>query len=256
MELSFDRNQRIQLLLEEKHCIGRIQGGTPRPCEHVEETNTRQCPACRSKQTIQTCALCTGDECLNPSMRSTYCQNPFVCYLAGFLPDILKVGVAVKRRYRRRVYEQGADLATVLAVKPNGQKARKLEHTIAEMEITDRVRKREKLRGVYTGSLDQLCEKFQTVRTEIAENFDLPVNHQILALYELAEYPSLNKKPLTVQLRNGKKISGELRGIKGSWLILQELDAFYALNVWQLAGWVVSHTEKRMRVQSSLKSFQ
>ncbi|NIQ04302.1 MAG: DUF2797 domain-containing protein [Candidatus Korarchaeota archaeon] len=256
MKLSFDRNQRIQLLLEEKHCIGRIQGGTPRPCEQVEETNTRQCPACRSKQAIQTCALCTGGECLNPSMRRTYCQNPFVCYLAGFLPDILKVGVALKRRYRRRVYEQGADLATVLAVKPNGQKARKLEHTIAKTKITDRVRKREKLWGVHAGSLNQLWEKFQTVRNEVTKTFNLPVNHQILALYELAGYPSLNKKPLTVELRKGKRISGELRGIKGSWLILQELDAFYALNVWQLAGWIVSHTEKRMRVQSSLKRFQ
>lgn len=242
---------RIQVQLVEKHCIGRLEGGSHVPCPQVSNTNVMRCQTCRSNDLTSSCAACRGETCLNPKAKHSYCSNPFVCYLAGFLPNLIKVGVAIKSRFLERVFEQGADFATILDVKQNGKRAKRLEHSIAQMNISDRLRKQRKRKALYTGVLQRLSSKFYTYRQKIGEKFSLK-DHPVLELYKKAGYPHLKRKPLSISLKKGKRISGEIIGVKGSWIVFQERTSVYALNSWNLAGWVVKKIDTKMKTQSLL----
>lgn len=252
IKLDFSKLGRIQLQLVELHCIGRLRGNTPIPCPQVKKTREMLCKECRTNNLTTNCAACRGETCLNPQAKDEYCNAPFVCYLAGFLPDSIKVGVTLKHRFLQRVFEQGADLATILTVKSNGKKAKKLEHTIAQMGIPDRLRKKEKRKGLYTGTLQTLLTKFHSHIQKLREKFSFNRTPQVLKLYNEANYPSLKRKPLTITLKKQKRISGKLIGVKGSWIVFQERTSVYALNSWNLAGWVVQKTDKKMKTQSLL----
>lgn len=247
--------KRVQFKLLEQHCVGRLQGGNFQPCEHVEETSEFQCSRCESKQVTTSCAPCNGLKCINPEARETYCENPFVCYLAGFLPARIKVGVALEHRFIRRVFEQGADIATILTIEPNGMKAKKLEHNISKMGVTERLRKDEKVSGLYSGSTQKLLKEFSRIRTHITEKFNLQSQDNIYKLYKRAKYPRLNKKPFKLDLQKEKYVSGKIIGVKGPWMVLKERSSHYILNVWDLAGWVIKKTNRRMKVQALLSEF-
>lgn len=249
---TLSKERRVQFQLVERHCIGFLNGGTHQPCPHVADTHVLQCETCRDNKLTSSCAACRGDTCRNPQARDTYCRNPFVCYLAGFLPKLIKVGVTLKTRYLQRLFEQGADIATILAIKPSGKQAKQLEQSIAELEVTDRVRKAEKRRGLYNGSLQNLSSRFQTYKNHIKNKFSMKRNYTTLKLYKKAPYPHLKRKPLSLPLKKQKRISGKVIGIKGSWFVFQERKMYYAINVWELAGWVIQKTDTQMKTQLPL----
>jgi len=76
-----------------------------------------------------------------------YNNNPHYVYLAAFDKDCFKVGIACSIRLFQRLTEQGARLATVIALLPDAYQARKMEETIQhEYLIPDRVTKKKRLR--------------------------------------------------------------------------------------------------------------
>lgn len=167
----------------------------------------------------------------------------------------MKVGVSLKQRFTKRVFEQGADVATILTVAPNGKQARQLEHQITEEGIRDKVRKREKLKGLYKCSFDPLLKDFQKTVGNLSMRFNFDESHVIRKPHEEAHYPTLSRAPYVMKIRKGKVISGEILGVKGSWIIVKENGGIHAVNAWKLAGWVVKKSGKSMKAQTSLRSF-
>ncbi|MHA7878093.1 MAG: DUF2797 domain-containing protein [Bacteroidota bacterium] len=74
-----------------------------------------------------------------------YNNLPHYVYLAAFGEDCFKVGIACHMRLFQRLAEQGARLATVIALLPDAYQARKMEETIQHVYlIPDRVTKKKK----------------------------------------------------------------------------------------------------------------
>lgn len=211
---------RIELYPGERRCAGAFDDGEHAPCDAPVENS----PFCRHHTEWSPCAACRG-ECLKDEMD---CLQPHVVYLALFAPDVLKVGVTRRGRFRRRLREQGADAGEILAVLPDGREARRIE---AAAPYSDRVNIEEKARGLH---LEPESELLSEARIE----FDY-----------LEE--SLGSRP--IRLGPGDPVVGEMVGVKGRLLVLESGGTPYAVDLMDLVGFELDGAAAP--VQSSLNRF-
>src|SRR5699024_7069431 len=93
-------------------------------------------------------------------------------YLAGFSPDLFKVGVTRSWRLEIRLREQGADRAAHVSTVPDGRIARERESEIStDHGITERVRVATKIRGL-AAPFDESAWQRLLERFEVIERFD------------------------------------------------------------------------------------
>lgn len=216
----------LSYTLEKRRCAGAVDGGTHLSCQ------TETAPYCDHHNRTWICARCTGT-CLKDEMD---CYQEHAIYLAGFAPDVVKVGVTKRERLQTRFREQGADRGALIAVVSNGRIARERESVLAE-RFTDRVRVPTKIAGLHRTVDDQ------TWMSALSE-FDPIETHRFD--YDL----DLDTAPVTETLA-----SGTIRGVKGRVLVLDAGDTTYATDLRSLVGYEISDEPTHRKLQSSLGAF-
>ena len=124
--------------LGDRRCAGTVHDGRHIACDAADA------PYCDAHSHVWVCARCTGT-CLKDEMD---CHEEHAVYLAGFAPDVWKVGVTRLWRLETRLREQGADSAVHIRTYPDGRIARKIEAELAARDdLVDRVRVPTKIAG-------------------------------------------------------------------------------------------------------------
>lgn len=211
-----------------KSCIGRWEGRSYIPCD------CSKAPVCQQCKTFDACAMCKGS-CLKDEKT---CLEAHVVYLAMFRPDILKIGVSKSLRFERRLIEQGADVGAVIASYPNGEIARKIEHTLQKnYGLKKSVRLSEKINLEKELNLDV----WETAREDFNAHNEIRLNY-------------LNKNLWMRPLPLNDAIYGNVIGLKGRSLIVDDKNTLYVYDLNNLLGAQIISAVTLHR-QTSLCSF-
>lgn len=214
--------------LGERRCAGTVHEGGHIACENPDA------PYCDSHASVWVCARCTGT-CLKDEMD---CHEEHAMYLAGFAPDVFKVGVTRRWRLETRLREQGADRAAHVRTFPDGRVAREIESELASGDdLVDRVRVPTKLAGfgrsVDAGAWDALLDRFDPI-----ERFSFDYG------FDLAD------RPVTETMA-----AGTVRGWKGRVVVLDRNGSTYAVDARELVGYDLTEEVPDRDLQSSLGAF-
>ena len=214
--------------LGERRCAGTVHEGGHIACENPDA------PYCDSHASVWVCARCTGT-CLKDEMD---CHEEHAMYLAGFAPDVFKVGVTRRWRLETRLREQGADRAAHVRTFPDGRVAREIESELASGDdLVDRVRVPTKLAGfgrsVDAGAWDALLDRFDPI-----ERFTFDYG------FDLAD------RPVTETMA-----AGTVRGWKGRVVVLDRNGSTYAVDARELVGYDLTEEVPDRDLQSSLGAF-
>jgi hypothetical protein len=137
----------------ERRCIGYRppDGGPQRLCPQwraLPRGGRAQCEACERREGRLEVVASNGSR--SPTgPRAGYLRSAHEVYLAGFAPDVLKVGVSGAGRTPLRVLEQGAPAALIVGRADDGMAARRLEHHLGLLGARERVPVRTKRRLLY-----------------------------------------------------------------------------------------------------------
>ncbi len=221
-----------KIYLGKKYCTG-YYDTEHHPCpEHVQLTSGRQCASCMEKDIFSNCLGCDGSECTNSQYREKCKNRDYVVYLAAF-GDLLKVGISVKYRFKKRFVEQGADFAARIAEVKDGKKARVMEKDISEyLGITDRVWGRQKAELLLSDpnhSVEALRNAYQKLESEF------PLTP--MKLYDLRSFYDLRlkEKPMWLKIASGTRLKGDIVGAKGGLLFLKG-QSLRVLNAHRMIG--------------------
>lgn len=222
-----DPETTLDFSLGSRHCAGLVTDeGRHIPCE------TPDAPYCESHTQRWACAMCTGD-CGLPLPA---CREEHAVYLAGFAPDVWKVGVTRSWRLETRLNEQGADVAAHLRTVDTGRHARRIEAGIAE-RIPDRVRVPTKIAGLHLQVDEEAWETFLS-------DFD-PVDR-----YEFDYGLTLDRRPVAETTATGTVV-----GTKGRVSVLDRGGTRYAVDLRDLVGHDIEEGASPGDRQSSLDTF-
>jgi hypothetical protein len=164
------------------------------------------------------------------------CYEEHAIYLAGFAPDVVKVGVTKRWRLERRLEEQGADRAAHIRTVENGRKARSIEAELA-IDRTDRVRVPTKIAGLHR-PLDEAVWERALEPFDVIERFGFE--------YGL----DLDHQPVQETVA-----SGTVTGTKGRVLVLETNGTTYAVDMRDLVGYEVQEESDGPDLQSSLGAY-
>lgn len=215
----------LDLGLGERHCAGRLDGESHTACTRPEA------PYCDVHTDSWPCARCQG----NCAMPIEDCYEEHAIYLAGFAPDVVKVGVTKRWRLERRLEEQGADRAAHIRNVHDGRRARAIEAELA-VDRTDRVRFPTKVTSLYT-EFDEDAWEPALAPFDVLDRFTFD--------YDLV----LNHRPVTETVATGTII-----GTKGRLLVLERGGTLYAVDMRDLVGHDVDAAASE-DLQSSLGAF-
>ncbi|WP_460922087.1 DUF2797 domain-containing protein [Salinarchaeum chitinilyticum] len=217
--------------LGERRCAGTLADGTHEACEATAA------PYCDVHTHTWVCARCTGD-CLKPEMD---CHGEHAIYLAGFAPDVHKIGVTYLDRLPTRLQEQGADRAAHVRTVANGRIARELESEIAE-RIPDRVRVPTKIAGLHA-EFDEGAFA-ETLESDLPPDFEVHDQFSFDYGFEVEDAPV----PETTA-------TGTVRGVKGRILVLEEHGTNYAVDMRDLLGYELEAGASDRGKQASFGAF-
>ncbi len=219
---------RISIEVGEKSCIGRWDEATYIPC------NSSKAPICQHCKVFNACAMCKGI-CLKDEKT---CLEEHVVYLAMFRPDVLKVGVSKSSRFKRRLMEQGADVGAVISSCPDGEIARKIEHTLQKKHnLKNNVRLSKKIKLEAELKLDV----WEKAREELNAYSEVWLNYLCGDLW---------MRPLPLN----NAICGKVVGLKGRLLIVDDKNTLYLCDLNNLLGAQIFPAGTLNR-QTSLASF-
>lgn len=216
----------LAFTLGQRHCAGELADDVHSACDAVAT------PYCVDHEDDWPCARCIGN-CDKPLPT---CESEHAVYLAGFAPDILKVGVTRLARLPERLREQGADRAAHLHTVSDGRIARRIEGELAE-ELPDRVTTATKLGGI-ARSFDEATWTDAVDRYDAGATFSFD--------YDL----ELTERPLAETLATGTVI-----GTKGRLLLLERGGGNYAVDLRDLIGYELEPGASDQELQASLGTF-
>lgn len=218
----------IAYALGERRCAGTERGdGTHVACQREDA------PYCAEHTSHWPCARCTGD-CAMPIEN---CHEEHAVYLAGFAPDVVKVGVTKTWRLETRLREQGADRGAHIRTVENGKIARQIEFDLAD-RFPDRVRVDRKIESLHRSMDDGVWER-------ALADFD-PI-----ATYSFEYGFDLEAQPVSEVVA-----TGTVRGTQGRVLLLDRAGTTYAVDLRSLVGYEVTTEASDRRLQSSFGAFQ
>ena len=243
-------------ILKERKCIGyKDPNDTLQACNapltHRLGLDGR-CPTCKSRDRISNCSRCHG-VCVNPEGRA-YCKQPHIIYLAAFSPDFIKIGVSTERRWRRRIAEQGANLAVVIAHAVDGAVARTAEARIKEeLKIPDRVHESVHLQSLKTGFkpddlLHALSTQYQNVgHLKLGQGIELLATPDIYDLYN-PYVKSIGESTRVPHAYSGSRLLyGEIAAVKG-WSLLTSYKGNYSVfNLRSFIGHILEEVGEKPR---------
>lgn len=212
--------------LGRRHCAGEIHGAAHEACD------APGAPYCPDHADDWPCARCTGN-CDKPIPA---CDAEHAVYLAGFAPDVLKVGVTRLARLPVRLREQGADRAAHLHTVSDGRIARRIERELAEA-VPDRVTATTKVAGL-AEPVDEAAWADALDRYEALDAFRFDYG------LDLAE------RPVAETLATGTVV-----GTKGRLVVLQRGGGTYAVDLKDLVGYDLEPGATDRELQASLGAF-
>jgi hypothetical protein len=243
-------------ILKERKCIGyKDNDDTLQECKTLTNYHLGadgRCPVCKSRNRISNCSRCHGI-CVNPEGRA-YCKQPHIIYLAAFTPDFIKVGVSTERRWKRRIAEQGANLAVVIARAVDGAVARTLESKIKdELGIPDRAHESIHLQSLKTvfnldDLLNTLSVQYQKLgHFKLASGIELVKTPEIYDLYN--PYVQLIGSSIRLpQAYSGSRLLyGEIAAVKGWSLIISYKGNYSVFNLHNLVGYILEEGGEKPR---------
>lgn len=231
------------VIADARRCIGYRAPGSSHlePCpDNAFTPRSSQCAACAERAMMLPCLRCTGLRCHNPARRDG-CVQPdnHATYLAAFAPGIIKVGVSRWERRERRVREQGARAALIIA-RDDGQMVRRIEAAVAALGIPDRISPSERVRALYEGGEPEVLER-ELERISAGLRRRLPPSAWLRPPEPVRLEPlvTLDAHPRMLHPRVGEPLAGPIRAAAGSLIILEREDAPVAVELSSLIGFVV-----------------
>ncbi|MCW1301254.1 MAG: DUF2797 domain-containing protein [Candidatus Nanoarchaeia archaeon] len=198
----------LDLELLRRRCLG-YYDGTYHPCDSILKFPALRCSNCEEKHILKKCLQCKGSCLLPRNVRRKFgADGEHIIYLVEF-GKLLKVGVTKKGRVMERWLEQGADAGCVLG-----------SGNCEEMIGLER-----RLSTYY----------FASIPTEWKVKFLFykgPVSMQ-----DLRKYYTLPSPVSLFPYPKGKKLSGEILGVKGEILLLKRNGHCFWVDLDHLIGW-------------------
>lgn len=238
--LAFDTNTRF--------CTGwhNLETGESHPCPDnaALESKFHECRHCQLKTGFNP-AFYNADSVSEQQQKRN--AQPHILYLAHFGPGVVKVGISYQGRGIRRLLDQGARSYLLLGTFPNADIARQYEAKIARLSgIAETIQSRQKSQLINREYHPQTgVEELLATRERIAKDIGLtPDEHQPehLHRYYLGDR-SLQAGQL-IDLTPEQKISGTFLGMIGSYLIAEQENTQYMLNLSKLRGYKVAIGEE------------
>jgi len=253
---------------QKKICVGfnnALRKHIPCPTAELLPLNKVQCQSCSFSEFYICKAICQGDFC-HPSSEEAkeYCwKTPASVYLTHIAGKV-KVGSSTSpmRRWIGQGSDAGISIAEGVSLAP-----RALEHQIStKFSLPLAVRTSQKMKFLgkkidkdkITNQLQSFIDEiYKTMKSEILiPKKDLK---SIVFLDKFfSEIPSMNTQPLVLKLDNaGLEVSGKIVGVKGSILVVKNVETYFALPLASLIG-IQAHLSQEyeeMRGQKSLFDF-
>ncbi len=219
----------------ERRCVGYRppRGGPPQPCPEwraMPPGGHSQCEDCERRE--GRLEIVASDGSRPPTgPRAAYLMSAHEVYLAGFAPELFKVGVANAGRTALRVLEQGAPVGLVIGRADDGMAARRLEHAISLAGARERIPVSVKLRALYpapdaTALLRQLDGELERLSSALPDGWPPDVeqlapprrldNTATLAL------DALGAPPLAAPPPPAGRIAGEVAAASGALLLTRQ----------------------------------
>lgn len=252
-------------VLGPKQCIGfnNDRGRLERcPERSTVSKSVTRCGPCSAMDMYDICVWCNGSTCNAGEERRGSClSTDYVIYLAVFGENSLKVGVSSKRRVMTRWVEQGADYAAIIAETKGGLAARRLESSLGRSSnVTKSMRASSKALQLLTrASVDEAQEKVSSFvsSTRLLDESGMGPVHDLSGHYGL---DTLDSEPQQWYRRSdpidGRKILGDVVGMKGSLLVTKIDSVFTVHNLKQLLGFTIDSTQPvEVVTQSGLEDF-
>ncbi len=190
------------------------------------------------------CALCDGSLCLKARMD---CTVPHVLYLALF-GRAAKIGVTRESRYEKRIREQGAPFACVVARFEDGLEARRAERAYSAWEgVRLSVRFEDKVGAI--GKVPDVLEANRIVRT-----IPLPAVPQLEDMRHLYQNPDLDSME-TPLILDGDVVKGRVEDTRGEALYFRHRDNLYAYDLRRTLGRSLGLGEHKVEAQMTLSNF-
>jgi hypothetical protein len=172
----------------------------------------------------------------DPEWEEKHHNQPHIVYLAA--SDVVKVGVTRTTQIPTRWIDQGANEAIRLAETPNRYLAGMLEVALKE-QFTDRTNWRKMLKNEVDESIDLEETKWELeeMLPDDMSQYITEDDEMISINYPVDEYPS---KVKSLSFDKTPTIQGELKGIKGQYLLL---DNNRVLNMRKHTSYVIHISE-------------
>lgn len=245
------------ILTGEKICVGYPDiNDLIVPCAQSRKiTKGIQCWECLRSDPLLGCARCKGIECVNPKAW-TYCINtPHIVYLAGFHKGLVKVGTAKKSRLERRLLEQGASVACIIARAPTQIRAKYIEHRIAkEFDIPETVSEKIKIESLISSDIGVQKNTIEHLRKRICQNLQMP---DIVSNEPVQEYYTTNfDKPITlVDIGRETSVKGTVVFAKGRHVIIENAGTNKVVDLFKLRGSLIRIGAKTSSSKNLLDSW-
>lgn len=241
-------------------CTGNFVGGEWSPCSE-NATGKSKCEVCRAKEQKESFVFTIFDgfneEYLNETDKEKI-SGEHVVYCAFFDAGLLKVGVSKKERKVLRQLEQGAYATLFIAETPDGIKARQIETMIRKNGLQDKVlasqKKKQMDPEISTDDAKKfLLETWGIHKTVIEQSgmlrpflLETPEFHAWEDAYHLPAVRKIQKPHHDVSLSPGEWVSGTVRSIKGSFVLLETHEECLLFNMKDLNGYEIEYEEKEM----------
>lgn len=228
--LSVDKNT--------KYCVGwyDIESHTNHLCESraIVDAKYESCFTCRKKTDFNPAFYNTSDI---SAKQAQYNNAPHSVYVAYFGNSLAKAGIMSNSRGLERLYEQGALLYSIIASCPDATTAHNAESKLIQKGLKNSITKKQKsdaLSKVFDGNSER--QTFEKILSDIGCTDNTIVSN--IDMFFFGEYP---KAP--VQEFGDHSVSGQVRGVVGRYLILENNERLYGYWLTNLCGYKASFSD-------------
>ena len=222
-----------------KYCVGwyDIESHTNHLCESqaVVDAKYESCFACRKKTDFNPAFYNTQDI---SAKQARYNDTPHSVYVAYFGNGLAKAGILSDSRGRERLYEQGALLYSIISSCPNATTAHNIETKLIQKGLKNSITKKQKSEALFK-AFDVEFES-QTFK-KLLSDIDYADNETVsnIDMFFFGEYPKAS-----VQEFGDHSISGQVRGVVGRYLILENNERLYGYWLTNMCGYKASFSSK------------
>lgn len=229
-------------------CAGCIENGIWKPCPK-NSSGKAKCEYCRA---IEGNFIFTAFDGFDQSQLQPgdldKISGEHVVYFALFDAGVLKVGVSKKERKALRQIEQGSHQTLFWAEAPDGLVARQIETLARRAGIADKVQARQKKISLQPEISEE--EAKQELREALAKSLEglnesvhlkkfILQNPEFISwdtVYHTDVLPHIGKPLQPISLSEEESVSGIIRAIKGSFVVIETDHELVSLNMKRLSG--------------------